>query len=160
MRRNLPYRVHASPIAGRGVFATRAIEPGEWIVEYAGERISEAEFQRRDPWRNPGEAHHTVFFEVAPNVVIDANVGGNSARLINHSCDPNCETRLEDGGVHIYARRNIRTGEELSFDYSYIQEERHTPAMLAAHPCRCGSATCRGTLFGRKKQTDGDLPSS
>jgi uncharacterized protein len=139
--------VDQSRIAGRGAFATRAIAPGEWIIEYAGERITEAEFQRRDPARRPGEAHHTVFFEVSPDVVIDANVGGNDARFINHSCDPNCRTRIEDGRVHIYANRHIAAGEELSFDYAYVREPHHTPEMIAAHPCHCRSANCRGTIF-------------
>ena len=119
---NPSFRVRPSRIAGRGAFASRRIERGDWIIEYAGERITEAEFQRRDPERGPGELHHTVFFEVAPDVVIDASVGGNQARFINHSCDPNCETRIEDGRVQIYARRRIRVGEELSFDYAYVRE--------------------------------------
>jgi SET domain-containing protein len=147
MRRKLPFRVRTSAIAGRGAFATRPIDRGEWIVEYKGERITEAEFQRRDPERGPGETHHTVFFEVAPDVVIDAGVRGNGARFINHSCDPNCLTRIEEGRVNIYAKRAIAPGEELSFDYSYARDEHVTPEMLTAHPCRCGSATCRGTLF-------------
>ena len=141
------FRVQQSRIAGRGAFAICSIAPGEWIIEYAGERITEAEFQRRDPARKPGEMHHTVFFEVAPDVVIDANVGGNDARFINHSCDPNCRTRIEDGRVHIYATRHIAAGEELCFDYAYVREAHHTPEMIAAHPCHCGSTKCRGTIF-------------
>jgi SET domain-containing protein len=147
MPNDAPLRVRASPIAGQGAFASRAIACGERIIEYAGERITEAEFQRRDPVSEPGTSHHNVFFEVKPDVVIDANVDGNEARFINHSCDPNCETRLEDDRVQIYARRDIRLDEELCFDYGYVRQAHHTPAMLAAHPCRCGSATCRGTLF-------------
>lgn len=146
--RRPPFRLRASPIAGIGAFATRDLAPGEWIEEYAGERITEAEFQRRDPERTPGEEHHTVFFAVAPDVVIDASVDGNDARFLNHSCDPNCEARLEAGRVQIRARRAIRRGEELCFDYAYVREAHLTPAMLAAHPCRCGAPTCRGTLFG------------
>jgi hypothetical protein len=95
--RTAPFRVQPSRIAGQGAFATRPIDAGEWVIEYAGERIPEAEFQRRDPARRPGDAHHTVFFEVAADVVIDASVGGNGARFINHSCDPSCETRIEEG---------------------------------------------------------------
>jgi len=147
MRRKLPFRVRASAIAGRGAFATRPIERDEFIVEDKGERITEAEFQRRDPERGPGEPHHTVFFEVATDVVIDANVGGNGARFINHSCDPNCVIRIDDGRVNIYAKRAIATGEELSFDYSYVRDEHVTAEMLAAHGCHCGSPRCRGTLF-------------
>jgi SET domain-containing protein len=139
--------VKRSRIAGRGAFATRTIAAGEWIIEYAGERITEAEFQRRDPARRPGEGNHTVFFEVAPDVVIDANVGGNDARFINHSCDPNCRTHIDDGRVHIYAKRRIRAGEELCFDYAYVREPDHTPERSAAHPCFCGSAKCRGTIY-------------
>jgi SET domain-containing protein len=130
------------------VFATRPIDEGDWIVEYAGERITEAEFRRRVPLRNDGDATHSVFFEIAPDVIIDANVRGNSARFINHSCDPNCEKRLENGRVQIYARRAIGIGEELSFDYAFAPEEHLSARTLAAHPCRCGSERCRGTLFG------------
>ena len=150
-REHAPLCVRSSPIAGSGAFATRVIEPGEFIIEYAGERITEAEFQRRDPARLPGEAHHTVFFEVAPDVVIDAHVDGNDARFINHACDPNCETRIEDGRVHIYARRRISVDEELSFDYAYIRGPQHTPEMIALHPCHCGSPACRGTLFANPR---------
>jgi uncharacterized protein len=147
MTSSTPFRVSTSPIAGQGGFATRPISAGEWIIEYAGERITEAEFQRRDPARAPGDVFHNVFFEVAPNVVIDAAVGGNDARFLNHSCAPNCETRVEEGTVNIYARRQIALGAELCFDYAYVREPHHTAAMLAAHPCRCGAANCRGTMF-------------
>jgi SET domain-containing protein len=148
LRRRLPYRLRRSAIAGRGLFASRPIVRGEWIVEYKGERITDAEADRRSPPLQAGEQYHTVFFAVAPDVVIDAGVRGNSARFINHSCDPNCRAAIEGTRVQIYARRRIAEGEELSFDYSYLLEDRFSPAMRAAHPCHCGSVKCRGTLFG------------
>ena len=141
-------------VTHRGSRSVRVTADRAWRLDhrYAGERITEAEFQRRDPERGPGELHHTVFFEIAPDVVIDASVGGNQARFINHSCEPNCETRIEDGRVQIYARRRIRVGEELSFDYAYVREPHHTPEMIAAHPCHCGSKSCRGTPFMEERR--------
>ncbi|HEX6007521.1 MAG TPA: SET domain-containing protein-lysine N-methyltransferase, partial [Burkholderiales bacterium] len=84
-------------------------------------------------------------------VVIDATRYGSSARYINHSCRPNCEAIDEDGRIFIEALRNIRPGEELTYDYNLVLEERHTPALKRAHPCYCGAPRCRGTLLGRKR---------
>jgi uncharacterized protein len=85
--------------------------------------------------------------------VIDANVGGNAARWINHSCEPNCETEeSEDGRVYIQAIRNIRAGEELLYDYGLVIDERITPALKRLFQCHCGSQQCRGTMLALKKR--------
>ncbi|MFN7856822.1 MAG: SET domain-containing protein, partial [Acidovorax sp.] len=85
--------------------------------------------------------------------VIDAAVGGNAARWINHACNPNCETEEDEDGrrVFIKARRNINAGEELNYDYGLIIEERYTPKLKAEYPCWCGSPNCRGTLLAPKR---------
>ena len=83
--------------------------------------------------------------------MIDANYGGNSARWINHSCDPNCFADERDGRIFITALRNIKAGEELNYDYGLIIEERYTPKLKAEYPCWCGAATCRGTLLAPKR---------
>jgi SET domain-containing protein len=139
-----------SPIHGRGVFAAAALKKGERLIEYLGERISHKEADRR--YADEHEwSPHTFLFMVDDKIVIDATHGGNVARWINHSCAPNCEIEDEDKRIFIHALRNIRRGEELSYDYNLILDERHTPAVKKAHPCFCGSKKCRGTLIGSKR---------
>lgn len=142
--------VRKSPIHGRGVFALARIRKGTRLMEYTGERISHEEADERY-----GEEHehspHTMLFSVDDDIVIDATRWGSSARWINHSCGPNCEAVDEDGRIHIETVRDIKPGEELTYDYNLIIEERHTPALKRAHPCFCGARRCRGTLLGRKR---------
>jgi hypothetical protein len=138
-----------SPIHGRGIFALRKIGKGERIIEYTGERISHDECDRRYP---ADDSSHTMLFTVDKNAVIDATRIGNSARWINHSCRPNCESVDEDGRIYIEAIRDIRAGEELTYDYNLVLDERHTPAAKQENPCFCGEKRCRGTLLGRKQR--------
>ncbi|HEY3258538.1 MAG TPA: SET domain-containing protein-lysine N-methyltransferase, partial [Gemmatimonadaceae bacterium] len=84
------YEIRRSGIQGRGVFARTRIRPGQRIIEYTGERISNAEADRRYDDETM-RRHHTFLFTLDRKRVVDGNSGGNDARLINHSCDPNCE---------------------------------------------------------------------
>jgi hypothetical protein len=81
--------------------------------------------------------------------VIDGGVQGNSARWINHSCEPNCEATQEGERVFIHALRDIAAGEELFYDYGLVIDEPITPQLRADYPCWCGHATCRGTLLAQ-----------
>jgi SET domain-containing protein len=145
-----PFAVRRSPIQGRGAFATRPIAAGTRLIEYTGERITPAEADRRYPDDAPGR-HHTFLFAIDDDVVIDAAFGGNAARFINHSCDPNCDAVIDDGRIFIEAIRDIAVGEELAYDYAYVLAERHTPAAKRRFPCDCGAATCRGTILAKKR---------
>jgi uncharacterized protein len=146
-----PFEVRRSKIQGRGVFATRKILKGTEIIEYKGEIISDKEADRRYPW-NDEERHHTFLFQLDDGSIIDAGPRGNAAKYINHSCDPNCEAvEDEDGRVFIYALRDIRKGEELSYDYHFILEEPHNAANKKLYPCYCGTAKCRGTILAKKR---------
>jgi SET domain-containing protein len=149
--KRLPYALRKSSIQGRGAFATRLIRRGERIVEYKGERITNEEADRRYPPPKPDEHHHTFLFELDDDYCVDATVKGNSARFINHSCQPNCDTVIEQGRIYIDAVRDIRRGEELSYDYNYILDEPHNPANKKLYPCYCGSRKCRGTILGKKR---------
>ena len=152
-RRSKPGRrfiARRSGIHGRGVFATAKIGKGERIIEYVGERITHKEADKR--YADLHEySPHTFLFLVNDRIVIDATYGGNTARWINHSCQPNCEIEQEGERIFIDAVRDIRPGEELTYDYNLVLEERHTPAAKKAHPCFCGSRRCRGTLLGSKR---------
>ena len=138
-----------SKIHGRGVFAIAPIKKGVRILEYLGERISHAEADRRYTLKGDDDGH-TFLFIASNRTVIDAGVGGNEARFINHSCDPNCETVSEGSRVFIEAIKNIKPGEELGYDYQLTWESTDDPAELALYACRCGAKKCRGTMLDRE----------
>ena len=131
-----------SPIQGKGAFATRRIRKGTRIVEYTGERITHEEADERYDDERMAR-HHTFLFTVDEFTEVDAGVRGNSARFINHSCAPNCEAVIEDGRIFIEALRNIAPGTELVYDYAYEWERGKSKQ----YPCRCGAASCRGTIM-------------
>jgi uncharacterized protein len=141
-----PFTVRESAIQGRGAFAWRWIPAGTRIIEYVGDRISpdEADLRYDDEHMR---RHHTFLFAVDDDTVIDAGVGGNEARFINHSCEPNCEAVDYDGRIFIEALRDIAPGEELFYDYAYELDEKITPSLKKRYPCRCGSKGCRGTIL-------------
>jgi uncharacterized protein len=144
-------QVRQSGVHGKGVFALQDIPAGARIIEYVGEIISWKEAQDRHP-HDPSDPNHTFYFHIDEDRVIDAKVGGNSSRWINHSCDANCESDEEEGRVFIKARRNIAAGEELNYDYGLIIDERYTAKLKAEYPCWCGAKTCRGTLLAPKRR--------
>jgi SET domain-containing protein len=137
--------VRASGVHGRGVYATKAISKGTRIIEYTGKRMSWEEAPN-DP-DNP----HTFNFGLDNGQVINAEIGGNEARWINHSCQPNCEAiEEEDERVFIYATRNLRSGEELFYDYALEIDEPPTKELEKEHECNCRSTKCRGTMLELK----------
>jgi hypothetical protein len=139
-----------SGVHGKGVYAVADLAEGETLIEYVGEVITWDEALRRHP-HDPSDPNHTFYFHIDEDHVIDAKVGGNSSRWINHSCDPNCEAEVDDGRVFIRALRNIRAGEELFYDYGLVIDEPYTPALKKQYPCWCGSKNCRGTLLAPKR---------
>jgi SET domain-containing protein len=144
-----PVETRGSGIHGHGVYATKAIPKGTRIIEYLGERITHAEADRRYE-RKGDDDGHTFLFIASRRTVIDAGVNGNEARFINHSCNPNCETVIENGRVFIEAIRRIKPGEELGYDYQLTWESTDDPVELALYACRCGAKQCRGTMLDRE----------
>ena len=142
-------QVRRSGVHGKGVFALQPIAKGERIIEYVGEVVTWKAAQKRHP-HDPSDPNHTFFFHVDDKHVIDAAVGGNAARWINHACEPNCKAEEEDGRIFIDAARDIAPGEELFYDYGLIIDERYTPALKKQYECRCGSSRCRRTMLARK----------
>jgi uncharacterized protein len=145
------FEIRRSRIQGRGGFATRRIKRGERIGEYTGERISQGEGDRRYD-DDAMSRHHTFLFAVSARTVIDAAVGGNDTRFINHSCDPNCDAVIERGRVYIDACKPIAEGEELFYDYSYEREKDAGPDAESQYPCWCGTKKCRGTILIPEKK--------
>ena len=144
--------VRESPLHGLGVFATSHIPRGTRILEYLGERVSHAEADRRYDGKSPDD-NHTFLFIVDARTVIDAGVGGNEARFVNHSCEPNCESVIESARVYIDAIRSIAPGEELTYDYQIQREADDPPDIDRVFACRCGSERCRGTMLWPPRPT-------
>ena len=149
------FSVRNSKIHGKGVFALATIRKGTRLIEYVGRRIPE-KFADEVYAEEDGKPSHTFLFSLDNGDVIDATVGGNSSRWINHSCAPNCEAVGEDddGEEHIFieAIRPIKAGEELAYDYSFEFDEPHTKELEQTYPCRCGVSACRGTILVEKKE--------
>lgn len=142
--------IRSSPTHGRGAFATRTIRKGARIVEYRGARIKR-EVADQLPLTDPTDPYHTFLLDLGDGTVIDASQRGNTARWFNHSCDPNCELIEYDGGrVFIHARRTIRAGEELRYDYQLQYEGPMTARAQRAFMCQCRAKRCRGTMLSRK----------
>lgn len=110
--------------AGLGLFAARAFQKGERIIEYFGRTLSrEEEYTSRSKY----------LFEVHSRKTIDGAARENIARYINHSCKPNCEPEIVRGRVFIDALKNIKAGEELTYDYGEEYFNEH----IRPYGCRC-----------------------
>jgi SET domain-containing protein len=123
-----------SAIHGTGGFAKMDIAAGTWVIEYTGEKIDKDESLRRC------EAGNEFIFSLGDEWDLDGSVPWNPARFLNHSCEPNCETERVEGRIWIIAIRNIRAGEELTFNYGYSLDD------YREHHCRCGAAGCVGYM--------------
>jgi uncharacterized protein len=127
-----------SRIHGQGGFARHDIPAGTRLVEYVGEKISKAESLLRC------EANNEYIFTLDDASDLDGNVPWNPARFINHGCAPNCEAEWEEEHIWIVALRDIRAGEELTFNYGYDLED------YRKHPCRCGAPECVGYIVAEE----------
>lgn len=139
--------VRGSEVHGRGMFATRDIPEGTEVIEYRGERIDKEESDRRghalmDEAQETGGAQ-VYLFTLDDEWDLDGSMDWNTARLVNHSCDPNCEAQIDDDlRIWLVATRDIGKGEELSFNYGFDLED------YERHPCRCPSPKCVGYIAG------------
>ncbi|MEI7953988.1 MAG: SET domain-containing protein-lysine N-methyltransferase [Verrucomicrobiota bacterium] len=141
--------VRGSAIHGRGVYATCFISKDAPIIEYLGERIDKRESQRRGTRQHAkslktGDAA-VYIFTLSKRYDIDGNFPWNTARLINHSCNPNCEAWIVGRKIIIHALQDIQPGAELTFDYGFDVD------CYADHPCLCGAANCKGYIVSRQQ---------
>ncbi len=141
-----------SPRHGLGVFAETTVPRHALVIEYTGELISHHAAELRYPAVDGREGpEHTFVLEFDEERVVDANVGGNDARFINHSCAPNLEPIAIGDHMWLVALRDIAPGEELGYDYAIQLDARHTAALKRQFPCACGATMCRGTLLRPKR---------
>lgn len=147
-----------SPIHGSGVFATATIPSGEEFIEYKGDIITHAKADREH--HGDVDTGHTFLFSLNEKYIIDGNTNGNIARWINHSCEPNAiafvheheSGKPKDDKVIIEALRDIEAGEEITYDYGFEFDVPYTKKLKAAWACRCGKASCTGSMLKPKKK--------
>ncbi|XP_068431284.1 histone-lysine N-methyltransferase 2B isoform X2 [Clinocottus analis] len=136
--------VYRSEIHGRGLFCKRNIEAGEMVIEYAGIVIRSVLTDKREKYYD-GKGIGCYMFRIDDFDVVDATMQGNAARFINHSCEPNCYSRVinVDGRKHIviFALRKIYRGEELTYDYKFPIEDEKSKLH-----CNCSTRRCRRFL--------------
>lgn len=140
-----------SSIHGLGAFARTDIPKGTRIIEYLGERISNAEADRRYDDEKM-KMHHTFLFILNSRECLDAAFDGNESRFINHSCDPNAEAFIPRGHIWIEAIKNIPKGAEIAYDYGFEDDPNYTVDDYRRYGCRCGARNCRGTIVDTKKK--------
>ena len=130
--------IRPSGIDGWGGYAARDLRQGRPVIEYVGQKITKAESLHRC------EANNPFIFALDDDWDLDGGVPWNPARFLNHSCRPNCEAECEENRVWIVACRDIRAGEELTFNYGYDLED------FRASPCRCGAPDCVGYIVAEE----------
>jgi len=136
-----------SSIHSSGIFARCDIVEGTRIIEYVGEKITKVEGERRvyasyETHRDDPSNGAVYIFEINKRYSLDGNVPYNTARHINHSCDPNAESDVIRGKVWITAIKDIKAGDQITYNYGYDLNEE-----FKDHPCRCGTARCVGYIL-------------
>jgi len=144
--------VKNSGIHNNGVFATRNIHKGEIITEYLGRLINKEESEKIQnemiaKYKNDsGNNAATYIFIISPEEDLDGDIPENDARYINHSCNPNCEYMIDGKRVFIRTIREIKEGEEITYNYGFELDEKDVYE-FKEHPCRCGSKNCVGYIL-------------
>ncbi|XP_012535549.1 uncharacterized protein LOC105836216 [Monomorium pharaonis] len=142
---------------GWGVRTQQAIKSGDFILEYVGEVVSEREFKSRMATRYANDTHHYCL-HLDGGLVIDGHRMGGDGRFVNHSCEPNCEMQkwsvLGLPRMALFASRDIKPGEELTYDYNFAL---FNPS--EGQQCRCGSNACRGVIGGKSQRVARSIPS-
>ncbi|RYD18580.1 MAG: SET domain-containing protein [Verrucomicrobiaceae bacterium] len=144
--------VRGSEIHGRGVYATTFIPKETKVIEYVGELIDKTTSEKRgvsqhEHARQTGDAA-VYIFTLSRKYDLDGNVPWNTARLINHSCAPNCEAWMDGRKIFIHSLTDINPGDELTFDYGFDVD------CYEDHPCRCGKKECIGYIVSRSQWDD------
>ena len=136
-----------SRVHGSGLFASQNIKKGSQIIEYVGDKVTKREGDRRaDKQINKAKKYNkngmVYVFELNKRYDIDGDVPYNHARLINHSCNPNCEVVIDNNHLWISAIKNIKKNNELSYNYGYSYDTDY-----GEHICKCGSSRCVGYIL-------------
>ena len=132
------YRVKKSKIDNQGIYANKNIKTGTRIIYYKGKIITKKETEKNPKYDNDKAIY---LFNLNSKYDLDGDFKYNTARLINHSCDPNCEVTGTGHRVWVHSIKDIKKGEEFSYDYGFSYDED-----FKNYPCRCGSRKCCGYI--------------
>lgn len=127
-----------SGINNLGLFAKSDINKGEKVIEYKGRKFTHKQVEENDQFDNSKAIY---LFTLNERYVLDGDTKTNTAKYINHSCDPNCEVDIIKGKIWIIAIKDIKKGDELSYDYGFGYD-----ADFRQFPCKCGSKNCCGYI--------------
>ena len=132
------YRIKDSKIDKIGLYAKKDIAPGTRIIQYIGKLITKKQTENNDKFDNDKDIY---LFNLNNRYDLDGDFKWNTARLINHSCDPNCEVEGKGLEIWVTSTRFIKKGEELSYDYGFGFDQD-----FKQFPCKCGSKKCCGYI--------------
>lgn len=127
-----------SGINNLGLFAKTDIKKGEKVIEYKGRKFTHKQVEEDDRFDNSKAIY---LFTLNERYVLDGDTKTNTAKYINHSCDPNCEVDIIKGKIWIIAIKDIKKGDELSYDYGFGYDTD-----FRQFPCKCGSKNCCGYI--------------
>ena len=127
-----------SGINNLGLFAKSDIKKGEKVIEYKGRKFTHKQVEENDRFDNSKAIY---LFTLNERYVLDGDTKTNTAKYINHSCNPNCEVDIINGKIWIIAIKDIKKGDELSYDYGFGYD-----ADFRQFPCKCGSKNCCGYI--------------
>ena len=133
-----PYKIRRSKIDNQGLYAARNIKKDEKIIYYTGKIITKRETELNPKYDNDKAIY---LFNLNSRYDLDGDFSYNTARLINHSCNPNCEVAGKGLKLWIFALRDIKKGEELSYDYGFGFDENYKD-----YVCKCRSNNCCGYI--------------
>ena len=132
------YKIKKSNIDNKGLYASKDIKEGTKIINYIGKIISKKETEKNTKFNNEKDIY---LFNLNNRYDLDGDFKFNTARLINHSCDPNCEVEGVGLKLWISAIKNIKKGEELTYDYGFSYDKDYKQ-----FPCKCGKQNCVGYI--------------
>ena len=132
------YKVKKSNIDKKGLYASKDIKSGVKIIDYVGKLITKKETQQNSKFDNTRDIY---LFDINEKYDLDGDFKWNTARLINHSCNPNCEVEGEGLKLWISSLGEIKKGEELTYDYGFGYD-----ADYKQFPCKCRSMNCVGYI--------------
>ena len=139
-----PYKVRRSKIDNLGLYAARNIKRGAKIIEYKGKVITRREAEENPKYDNDKAIY---LFNLNKKYDLDGDFKYNTARLINHSCDPNCDVDGVGLKLWIYAIKDIKKNEELTYDYGFSFDKDYKD-----FPCRCGAKKCVGFIVNSQSR--------
>ena len=138
------YKIKKSKIDNRGLYAATNIKKNTKIIEYKGKIITVKETETNPKFDNDKAIY---LFNLNKKYDLDGDFKYNTARLINHSCDPNCEVDGVGLKLWIYAVKDIKKNEELTYDYGFSFDKDYKD-----FPCRCGARKCVGFIVNSQSR--------